>query len=199
MDVIEVQRISVADNHACWLIENGGSGCWGNRLAPSNVSLNARPAGLIDGGAPLPLRSIVAGSSNSGAAKLSFACGLTTSGLAACWGDGFQAQFVPPNGTLFHDIAADDWTACGVAHDGRVHCWGGHAGLVDDAPPGLYKSISVGSGHACALTQMGTVRCWGNGGHPREDLPACEPDDENCEPHAAEVRTGRNETPTPPT
>jgi alpha-tubulin suppressor-like RCC1 family protein len=61
-------------------------------------------------------------------------------------------------------------TACGLATDGRVHCWdtwdaGRSAGEAPDATvldtDLRFADLAVGWGHMCGLTAAGDLYCWG--------------------------------------
>lgn len=64
-------------------------------------------------------------------------CGLTTSGVAACWGQNFYGQL----GT--GSISSNRSNPTGITLDAVV------------------KSVSNGSGFACALSSVGDAYCWG--------------------------------------
>lgn len=126
--------------------------------------------------------------SNGGA----FTCGITTAGVAYCWGnqeggrlgDGIVApsgQFVTApvavaGGHMFTDIAAGGDHACAVAAGGDAYCWGhnrygqlGTGNTADSPVPvavagGLkFTSITAHQMVTCGITTGGDGYCWGNG------------------------------------
>jgi hypothetical protein len=122
---------------------------------------------------------------------VSFACGVTTTDAAYCWGNGRLSQLgsaatsslvpIPVSGGLgFSSLFAGEFHVCGLATTGTAHCWGqGESGeLGDGAPPPWRKSsvpVAVSGGlsftqlsgavgrHTCALTAPGIAWCWGDG------------------------------------
>ena len=124
------------------------------------------------------------------------ACGLWGHGVAFCWGDngfgqlglgpeGGEGSTVPApvelgvdsEGVRFEALALGDSHSCGLAHDGRVFCWGwnavGQLGTGDthdrNAPAPVeadeqFAQLTTGASHNCAVTTAGTGLCWGGGG-----------------------------------
>ena len=129
------------------------------------------------------LSSVAAGGSHT--------CGLTTSGVAFCWGSNVYGQlgdgFGGPGGhstvpvpvaasAPFASLSAGGNHTCGLTVAGDLYCWGLNAdGQLGDGsklsratpqlvsgPPGLLPiGVSAGGSHTCALTSTGTVYCWG--------------------------------------
>jgi alpha-tubulin suppressor-like RCC1 family protein len=69
-------------------------------------------------------------------------------------------------------ISIDDRSACGVAADGRVRCWGQASVLGQGAGATLagptevphltdVTAVSAGLGHGCAIDRAGAAWCWG--------------------------------------
>jgi hypothetical protein len=71
--------------------------------------------------------------------------------------NGHDCQFT------FTQIAASDYTFCGLRSDGKVACWGsGLAGVAKPVPPAdTFTSISGGRNHYCGVRTDGSVACWG--------------------------------------
>ncbi|ANB19259.1 lamin tail domain-containing protein [Dokdonella koreensis] len=134
--------IAAGSQFACGLDAGGLPYCWGsdaggrlgngaavtsNMVSPYPVDLTGLPAGTR-------FASIVAG--------MSFACGLTSDGLAYCWGQDEYGQLgngaavtanqpapvavdmTPLAGKGFVSLAAGSTHACGIAETGTAYCWG---------------------------------------------------------------------------
>jgi hypothetical protein len=174
-----LQGLSAGHRFACG-IEAGGTGiCWGDNgngeLGRGSQSVEGafNPPAPVNGG--LSFDKIAAGSQH--------ACGLTTDGLAYCWGDNTWGQL--GNGTTdralepvavlggeqYLDIAADLGVTCAIRIDGSAACWGignlGNATIHESHQPlgvtsgETFAAITVGPNHACARTAVGQVFCWG--------------------------------------
>jgi alpha-tubulin suppressor-like RCC1 family protein len=176
--------VAAGGNSTCG-IANGGVGyCWGNnsfgQLGNSATTNSAIPIKVVGG---LIFSSMTVGSLDG------FACGLTTSGAAYCWGyndygqlgnGNFTTSTVPVavtgNLTFSALSAGNGGQACGIATGGAAYCWGynGSGQLGSGAPfsstplavsGGLsFASISAGqNGQTCAVTTAGAAYCWGSG------------------------------------
>ncbi len=120
-----------------------------------------------------------------------FSCGVTTTGVPACWGfysaaPGQGGDFaltgvpVPVPGTIsLRSVSVGGGVACGLDEGGRAYCWGrehfgelGNGGSTNDSTRvpvpvqgGLtFASIDVGYSHVCAVTRAGVGYCWGENG-----------------------------------
>ena len=118
-------------------------------------------------------------------------CGVTTTGVASCWGSNAVGQVGngidrdghpggdPPllspvrvvGGLTFTSISLGGSTSCGVTTSGAGYCWGiglpftGENYRVSPAPVagGLtFTTISAGPQHACGVSTSGTAYCWGS-------------------------------------
>lgn len=112
------------------------------------------------------------------------ACGVTTAGVAYCWGDNYTGSLgdgtmwttglspVPVAGGLtFASVSASAFHTCGVTTTGAAYCWGegslgdgsGNLSLVPVAVAGglTFASVSAGSTHNCGVTTGGAAYCWG--------------------------------------
>ncbi len=113
-------------------------------------------------------------------------CGLTTDGVAYCWGSGgsgelgtgtisFSSEPIRVSGGhIFTTISAGDNYTCGITTAAKAYCWGsgdtgqlGNGLIQDQLQPMqvsgdlLLASISTGGGHTCGLTINGKAYCWG--------------------------------------
>jgi alpha-tubulin suppressor-like RCC1 family protein len=126
----------------------------------------------------------------SGASSVrGFACGLTVSGAAYCWGfngswqlgngTGVNASAPTPvaGGLQFASLAVGGAHACGLTAAGLAYCWGantfgqlGTGAMQSSSTPVrvvgglLFASLSAGAGHTCGVTAAGAAYCWGDNG-----------------------------------
>jgi alpha-tubulin suppressor-like RCC1 family protein len=167
--------VSVGTDHTCGLATDGRAYCWGlgfgGQLGDGSnhfdgISAIPRP---VSGGHTFS--SISAGSGRT--------CGVTTAGLALCWGYGCCSQpstsadalvptLVPGARTFVSVDVAYALRAIGLATDGNTYTWDfderGFASTPTLVPGGhAFSSISGGSVD-CGL-ENGQAYCWGlNGG-----------------------------------
>lgn len=120
----------------------------------------------------------------------SYACGLTGSGQAYCWGRNAFAQLgdssfanrsVPvavKQGSLsFLHISAGQFHTCAIVNSGQAYCWGANSdGRIGDSTAAnnrripvavhqqslAFTAISAGIAHTCALNVSGQAYCWGD-------------------------------------
>lgn len=122
--------------HACGLTGSGEAYCWGENEIGTVGNGSVSPPGAWPAE---PTPSLVTGGltfSQLGAG-IRYSCGLTTAGLAYCWGAGVR-------GKLGNGSTADHTTPVPVA-----------GGLI-------WRSVSVGLEHTCGFTTAGDSPCWGN-------------------------------------
>ena len=176
-------ELTAGDRHTCGLQLDGTGSCWG-----------ANDAGQLGRG-PLPAATDRPGAI-SGAPHFSslaaggrHTCGLSSGGVALCWGsnvygelgDGSrQGRSVPvaaAGDVPFVLLAAGASHTCALTAAGDALCWGadflgqrGDSTLVADpnatAPVGghAFTAISAGGDHTCALASGGVAYCWGSNG-----------------------------------
>ena len=114
-------------------------------------------------------------------------CGVTTDGLAWCWGlnrDGAVGDGTTINRPIptrvrtslrFRQISAGAFNTCGITTDDRVVCWGfggdGQLGTgstvrrltpVAVAGDRRYRDVRAGYRHACGVTTANVAFCWGD-------------------------------------
>jgi alpha-tubulin suppressor-like RCC1 family protein len=179
------QVLSVGDVSSCAVISDGTVNCWGmnqfGQLGIGSSDSKRHPPTPVVG-----LKNAVA----VGVGRF-FACALTESGTASCWGANFpgwlgnnstSASYTPQlvlNAKGNRPLAGASALSVGANHScvivaGDVYCWGVNAdGQLGDgtnvnratpvqATSGLgIVSVAVGDNHTCALALRGEVWCWG--------------------------------------
>lgn len=189
--------LSAGGNTSCTLDSNGKAYCWGdntygqlgdNSTTPRVVPTAVDTSGVLSG---KTLTSI----STSGAST----CAVDSDGKAYCWGsnsgtgqlgDGTQTESHVPiavdtsgvlSGKTVSKVVAGTTSACAIANDAHVYCWGkgslgqlGNGTINDTSVPVAVTTSGVLSGktvtdisvmgdhHACALTSEGKAYCWGS-------------------------------------
>ena len=179
---LTLKAVTAGGAHACGVATNGDAYCWGNNLAGqlgngTRSSSSAAPVKVTGG---LSFAAISAGGSHT--------CGITTGGIAYCWGLNDDGQLgdlstttrsapVPvAGGVQFTSLSAGGAYICGIASDGGAWCWGnndyGQLGTGTLAgshtrPAAVsggfaFGSIVAGGVHTCAITRDGVAYCWGD-------------------------------------
>jgi alpha-tubulin suppressor-like RCC1 family protein len=173
-------------SNTCGFTPDGAIYCWGSSVAGQ---LGAAAADIC-GGAPCS-RTPVALPAEPRFATLALGnsshfCGLTSAGLAYCWGANSGGELglgtvggrhdVPtavPGGIRFKAIVVGGEHTCALATDGRPWCWGrdilppGDSGASFSATPvaiensPAFVDIITGVWAACGRTATGHMFCWG--------------------------------------
>ena len=114
-------------------------------------------------------------------------CGVTTRGVAYCWGSNARGSLgdgtltirttpVPvSDGLTFATVSAGGGHTCGLTTSGVAYCWGqnvdgqvGDGTTADRTTPVLvslgltFAAVSSGWYHTCGVTTSGVAYCWGN-------------------------------------
>jgi alpha-tubulin suppressor-like RCC1 family protein len=170
--------------HSCAVTTAGAAYCWGynasGQLGNGDTSLvTAIPVAVVGG---LTFQRIAVSQVDD------VTCGLTTDGVAYCWGkngtgqlgDGTMSRRLVPTrvatDVAFRSLAVGASHACAVATTGAAYCWGfspngafgdGSVGLrltpAVSAPGLTFQTIVTGSDFTCGLTPIGATYCWGLG------------------------------------
>jgi alpha-tubulin suppressor-like RCC1 family protein len=145
--------------------------CWGDNyfgeLGDGSTSKSSTPVAVAGG---LTFVSVPTGGAQS--------CGLTTTGLAYCWGLNVARVPIALAGELtLVALSAGGDHSCGVTTVGAAYCWGfndsgqlGNGSTTQSNTPvavagGLaFATVSAGSGHSCGVTTAGAAYCWGSNG-----------------------------------
>jgi MYXO-CTERM domain-containing protein len=92
-----------------------------------------------------------------------FACALYDSnGAIHCWGDSSNGQGDWPVTGSFTKIDAEGYSACALASDKTISCWG-DGGTLASPPGNSFVALGKGYNQACAIDTAGALTCWGNG------------------------------------
>jgi hypothetical protein len=188
--LLNVERLSIGNNHACALDRGGGVSCWGANesgevLGESRSDFVETPTHVMDEVADV-------------AVGLRHTCVVRRSGSLVCFGDNRSGQlgngttapapgFVDVTGPAQHAtrvVAGFDHT-CALTEGGSVFCWGSDS-TDSHAPPGIVtvptrvegftdpvRAVVAARDGSCALLADGSVACWGRGvwGNSRETRP----------------------------
>ena len=172
--------LALGYQYTCGLTSSGAAYCWGynfyGELGDGTLGTNRLTPTAVAGGVTFASLTI----------NYQHTCGLTSAGVAYCWGynasgrlgDGTTTdRFTPTQvvgGLTFTSLAAGGIHTCGLTSGGTAYCWGENAnGEIGDgtttdrlAPTrvigGLtFTILRTGYGHNCGLTSDGTTNCWG--------------------------------------
>lgn len=174
-------RIGGGYYHTCALDAEGRALCWGlsdeGQLGHGLINYQAYAT-----------PQIVAGNRRYVSISVSerFACALTATGEAYCWGRNAEKQVgdgttisraVPTlvrSAIAFKSVVVGERHACALDGAGRAYCWGtgaegvlGNGGTQEQPEPapvlgGLtFRSLVSGNYHVCGIASDGLTYCWG--------------------------------------
>lgn len=165
---------------SCGLASSGAALCWGDnstgQLGTGDYTSTSLPQLVQQGGVAFTALEV----------GFNFACALTGTGQAYCWGNNSYGQLglgnsytqaypQPVTGSQsFTRIALGSAHACGINSVGLAYCWGQNSSgqlavtssgnvSVPEAVLGnvIFQQITAGNGHTCGLSTTGVAQCWG--------------------------------------
>jgi len=184
--IFEAGSLSSGYTHSCAL-RSGRAVCWGLNFF---AALGVGTAGLF---AVEPVA--VGNTSTPSFTRVStggyHGCGLTSAGVAWCWGWNQEGQtgqvstapqlfpaLVNAGPLVFTALAAGESHTCALTASGAAYCWGGNGrgelgtdpaviGTQSNVPvlvPGghTFASIDAGAVHTCGVTVTSQLYCWGS-------------------------------------
>lgn len=145
------KSVSAGYSHSCAVTVSGAAYCWG-----SNEMGQLGNGSGKDSDVPVPVSGRLTFKSVS-AAIGGHSCGVTTGGVAYCWGSNSYGQLgngtktdnnipvVVSGGLSFASISAGHFHSCGVTTGGSIYCWGadGLGGFGTGSKSGSTKPIRV--------------------------------------------------------
>jgi alpha-tubulin suppressor-like RCC1 family protein len=177
--------VTTDDRVYCWGWNSGGELGIGTATGPETCDGNeadfpcsSQPVAVKGG---LRFRNVSAGSAHT--------CGISTDGLAYCWGNNSYGQLgdvsttrrltprLVAGGHQFRSLSAGSSHTCGVTVDYRAYCWGSNSdGQLGDstqvarrlqpvrvAGGRQFQQLDAGSWHTCAIASGNRAFCWGKG------------------------------------
>jgi alpha-tubulin suppressor-like RCC1 family protein len=143
------QQVSAGRSHTCAILVNptGIAWCWGlnesGQLGDGTTAsrLSANPVWLELEQHPLRFRSVSAGGSHT--------CGVTTTGLAVCWGRNAEGQ-----------LGAVATETCETYE--KFVCATKPSRVLGELTTGHVREVSVGYTHSCAVSGFNIAYCWGD-------------------------------------
>jgi Regulator of chromosome condensation (RCC1) repeat len=100
-----------------------------------------------------------------------FACGLTFSGRAECWGElRFDWGYAAAPLDHFTQLARGEDFVCGLEVSAQAVCWGKGAGQLS-APSDRFVQLAAGTDSACGLESTGYAVCWGTSNNGESSPP----------------------------
>lgn len=177
-----VVAVRAGATHTCALTASGVAWCWGD----NGVGALGRGSNVGDPLQPAPVASSLRFQQLT--LGVGFSCGITTLGVAACWGNNDVGQLgvggtgpastpQPVIGSVT-SLSVGAQHACALLQDSTAWCWGANgSGQLGDsdtiaiafptpvAGAQTWTAISAGGPHSCALTSGGAAYCWGANDH----------------------------------
>ena len=136
--------VSAAYLHTCGVATGGQAYCWGTNYfgqlgdGASDTTHQDSPVAVVGG---LTFATVSAGTEHT--------CGLTTEGVAYCWGYAYAVgrQATPlavEGGLTFAALSGGGNHTCGITRSGLLYCWGSNgAGELGDGTVGDWRTTPV--------------------------------------------------------
>jgi alpha-tubulin suppressor-like RCC1 family protein len=143
--------VSAGYASTCGVTTDGTAYCWGNGGMGSDsvTAANSCSPGLVK--CPTPLLVTGGHTFRMVSVGASLDCGVSTDGVAYCWGSDDYGQLGIDSATLV--------ATCRDTSPGNGYWW---CPTPLPVAGGLsFAAVSTGEGHACGLTTGGTTYCWG--------------------------------------
>ncbi len=166
------------ETFACGVTTTNAAYCWGE-----NSAGNLGTGSTTSSSTPVAVAGTLVFQQVSGGTNYPFACAVTTSGAAYCWGwntfgqlgtgsatgpavcNGYACSMTPVavvGGYTFRAVSAGGSFACGIATTGVTYCWGLNTvgQLGDSATANSATPVAVAGGHAfTAVSAGGAFAC----------------------------------------
>lgn len=178
---LKFSSVSAGSSFACALTTDGAAYCWG-LAALDDAGLGPVRGEPIQRRLPAPVAGGLTFASLS--AGDAHACGITTAGVAYCWGENDEGQLGDGTTTSsetplrvatdarFRSVTAGQSHSCALATDGRAYCWGSGAvwkagSATKHSRPTMvagslrFATLSAGSYYTCGVTTTAAGYCWG--------------------------------------
>jgi alpha-tubulin suppressor-like RCC1 family protein len=175
---LSFSHISAGAFHTCAVTTANQAYCWGNDMdgqlgnGGALTATQSSPS-LVLGG--ILFAKIYTNSANSGYTS----CGISTTGVAYCWGNNWTGQLGSSGGSsnvpravlgnlTFQELAMGDDHTCGITTQRDMYCWGqdssqqlgdGNADTSSDSVPGLvsgglkFRAVSAGNNFTVGLVE----------------------------------------------
>ena len=162
---IGVAAITTGDSFLCALNTDASLKCQGDNTKGQSAYLEVSAKPLSPGAAGT--LSLISSGANT-------TCAITASNDLSCWG---TLQPLGVSDKKFVDVAVGNVSACAVATDGSVWCWGANASgqlgngttrsaevvtKVEGLGTSVATHVAAGFRHFCVTTVDGFVLCWGD-------------------------------------
>ena len=184
---VKFEKISAKMDHVCGLDSNGTAYCWGyNMIGQAGISAAGTINKIVS---PTKIESdLVFSSISSG---IYHTCGLSSDGVAHCWGSGSDGELgtgyrdyykVPEaveTDVKFTALAMSEIFTCALDSEGQVYIWGLSESFGTDPyewvinielyPEKIdseiaFDSISANEGTVCGIDSQKKAYCWGSNG-----------------------------------
>jgi alpha-tubulin suppressor-like RCC1 family protein len=178
---IRHETLVAGEDHTCGLTSDGTAYCWG---ANASGQLGDGSTSAFEN-VPTKVSGTIAFTSLAGGGL--HTCGLTSEGVAYCWGSNIEGQLgdgsttdrttptAVSGGLRFVSVTAGHGHTCGLTSVGKGYCWGrhfegqlGNGSTADLTAPAEvsgdlgFAALVAGGFHTCGLTGAGKAYCWGD-------------------------------------